>query len=388
MASSSGSEMRSSIAVLVLSILMELHRPACAAAPVMPAPPSFDANSYLVMDFQSGRMLVQERIDERVEPASLTKIMTVYVVGSEIAAGNTRLDDMVTVSERAWRMSGSKMFIRVDEQVSVADLLKGVVIQSGNDASVALAEHVAGSEEVFAAMMNEHASRLGLTGTNYANSTGWPDPNHYTTARDLAALTAALIRDFPDLYAWHSIKEFTYNGIKQHNRNELLGRDPSVDGVKTGHTESAGYCLVGSARRDDMRIITVVMGADGPNSRSRATETLLNFAFRFYETHKLYGAGETITTSRVWKGAAESLGLGIEEDLYVSVPRGMYERLDKAAEVKETIIAPVNEGEVRGTLTVRLAGEELASRPLITLDSVAPGSLFSRLRDDVRLFFQ
>lgn len=374
--------------LLFLALSGMAQREVIAAAPIVPAPPSLEAKSYLVMDFQSGRMLVQEKVDERMEPASLTKIMTAYVVASELALGHVKPDDMVTVSERAWRMEGSKMFIEVGKKVSVADLLKGVVIQSGNDASVALAEHVAGSEEAFATMMNQHAARLGMKGTHFVNSTGLPDPNHYTTARDLAVLAAALIRDFPDEYALHSIKEFTYNGITQRNRNDLLFEDAGVDGVKTGHHETAGYCLIASAVRDGMRVITVVMGTDGPKSRTRATEALLNFAFRFYETRKLYAGNEKITTSKVWKGAVDSLELGIADDLYVTVPRGSFDQLETATDVDKTIIAPVSKGAVQGTLRVRVEGEELAKRPLIALNAVLSGTLFSRLKDDLSLFFQ
>jgi D-alanyl-D-alanine carboxypeptidase (penicillin-binding protein 5/6) len=308
-----------------------------------------------------------------------------YVVFQHLADGRLSLDDKLPVSERAWRMGGSKMFIEVDKQVSVSDLLHGVIIQSGNDASVALAEHVSGSEEVFAAMMNQHAQRLGMTGTHFTNSTGWPDPDHYTTARDMATLAAALIRDFPDIYAWHSLKEFTYNGIRQQNRNELLGRDPSVDGIKTGHTEGAGYCLVASARRDDMRLISVVMGTSGPKARAQATEALLNYAFRFYETHKLAGAREQVATARIWKGEVDTVSMGITKDLWVTVPRGAVKRIETQAEVKSPLLAPVDAGTGLGVLKVSLDGKELASHPLIALEGVAAGSLFKRMMDSIFL---
>lgn len=362
---------------------------ACAArAAAIPAPPSIDAASYLVMDYQSGTMPIQHGIDERVEPASLTKVMAVYVIANEIKAGHVAMDDTVTVSEKAWRMGGSKMFIEVDKQVRVEDLLNGIIIQSGNDASVALAEHVAGSEEVFAAMMNDHAGRLGMAGTHFTNSTGWPDANHYTTARDLALLGAALIRDFPEIYSLHSVREFTFNGIKQSNRNELLWSDPSIDGIKTGHTESAGYCLVTSAQREGIRVITVVMGTDGPKTRMRATESLLNFFYRFYETHKLFNAGDVVATSRVWKGTAEMLQLGMPDDLFVTVPRGSYGRLEASAQLGDTLIAPIEKGSIRGNVVVRLEGEELYTRPLVALESVPEGGIFTRIRDEIRLLFE
>jgi D-alanyl-D-alanine carboxypeptidase (penicillin-binding protein 5/6) len=359
--------------------------PTPAPATPVPKPPSVNATSWLVMDFNSRQLLAEHNIDERVEPASLTKMMTVYVVASEIKAGHIRLEDMVRVSEKAWRMGGSKMFIEVDKEVSVADLLHGVIVQSGNDASVALAEHVSGSEEVFAAMMNQHARRLGMNHTHFTNSTGWPDPEHYTTARDMATLAAALIRDYPDIYAWHSIKEFTFNGIKQHNRNDLLYRDSSVDGVKTGHTETAGYCLVASAKRDDMRLISVVMGTPGPKARAQASEALLNYAFRFYETHKLATAGEQVATARIWKGVVDAVSMGITGDLWVTVPRGAMNRVETRAEVKTPLSAPVDAGSVLGNLKVSLDGKELASRPLVALGDVAAGSFFKRVMDSIFL---
>lgn len=359
-----------------------------AAAAIMPAPPKVDAESYLVMDFQSGRIIAGQNIDERVEPASLTKMMTVYVVAGEIESGNISLDDKVTVSEKAWRMPGSRMFIEVDSEVTVGDLLKGVIVQSGNDASVALAEYISGTEDVFAAMMNEYARQLGMKNTHFENSTGLPHENHYSTAHDMAILARALIKKFPEEYKLHSVKEFTYNGITQHNRNQLLWRDDSVDGVKTGHTEDAGYCLVASAERDDMRLISVVMGSDGVNGRTRATQSLLNFAFRFYETHRLYKANESVTTRQVWKGQVDSLDLGIDRDLWITIPRGRYKELDANININSTIIAPVQKGTKLGSLVVLLDGEKLAQRPLKALDTVPEGGLVKRLKDEVRLLFQ
>ncbi|MEE8320566.1 MAG: D-alanyl-D-alanine carboxypeptidase family protein, partial [Gammaproteobacteria bacterium] len=298
-------------------LLTEVH----AEALIVPAPPRIKAISYLVMDHESGQILVAENIDEKLPPASLTKIMTVYVVAHELKSGKIRFDDKVVVSENAWRMPGSRMFIEVEKEVSVEDLLKGVIVQSGNDASVALAEYVSGSEDVFANMMNQHVARLGLSNTHFINSTGLPDEQHYTTARDMSTLAMAFIRDFPEIYEWHSIREFTFNGIKQHNRNKLLWRDQSVDGFKTGHTEEAGYCLVASAKRDNTRLISVVLGSDGTNARAKASQSLLNFGFRFYETHKLYGTNEVITSIKIWKGETDVLDLGIDHDLYITVPR-------------------------------------------------------------------
>lgn len=357
-------------------------------AAIVPAAPKIKASSYLVVDFSSGRLLVEKNIDERLEPASLTKMMTVYIVSRELAANKISMSDMVRISERAWRMNGSRMFIEVDKEVSVEDLLKGVIVQSGNDASVALAEHIAGSEEVFAQVMNQYAQELGMTGTHFTNSTGLPNEDHYTTARDMSLLAIALIHDHPEIYKWHSIKEFTFNDIKQNNRNQMLWRDSSVDGIKTGHTDSAGYCLVASALREDMRLISVVMGTDGTKARIRATQSLFNYSFRFYETHKLYGAREAIASSKIWKGDKEKFELGITDDLFVTISRGKYKQLDAVIEISPIIIAPVNDSEERGSLKVMLEGEELAARPLISLEQVGQGSLLRRLKDEVKLFFE
>lgn len=359
-----------------------------STAAILPAPPKVNAESYLVMDYESGHVIAGENITERVEPASLTKMMTTYVVAEELASGNIALEDEVVISEKAWRMQGSRMFIEVNTRVTVSDLLKGVIIQSGNDASVALAEYISGSEEVFAAMMNEYARELGMKNTNFTNSTGWPHEDHYTTAEDMAVLSRALIRKHPDIYSLHAVREFTYNGIKQHNRNNLLWRDDSVDGIKTGHTENAGYCLVASARRDSMRLISVVMGSDDGNARIRATQSLLNFAFRFYETHKLYEPDETVTASRVWKGDSDTLDLGIDGALWITIPRGSYDNLDISMDTDNTIIAPVQKGSVYGNLIVSLDGQELARRPLIALNPVNEGSFFERIKDEVKLLFQ
>ena len=371
-------------AVIMLSITVA----GASAASILPAPPKLKASSYLVMDYQSGRIIVQNNIDEKVEPASLTKMMTLYIVAGELAAGNIHLDDKVTISEKAWRMPGSRMFVEVNNKVPVADLMKGIVVQSGNDASVALAEYVSGSEDAFVSMMNQYAKQLGMDHTHYANATGLPHKNHYSTARDLATLARALIHNYPGEYKLHAIKQYTYNHIKQLNRNQLLWRDDSVDGVKTGHTESAGYCLVASAKRDDMRLITVVMGTDSEEARTRETQTLLNYAFRFYETHKLYAANKTIARSRIWKGNKDTFDLGIKRDLWVTIPRGRYDNLDASININPVIIAPVKKGSVQGNLKVSLDGKKLATRPLIALDTVNEGSLYERLKDDVRLLFQ
>jgi serine-type D-Ala-D-Ala carboxypeptidase (penicillin-binding protein 5/6) len=359
-----------------------------AESMIVPAPPKIKASSYLVMDFHSGKLLIEENSEERLPPASLTKMMTVYVVSSELANGKISLEDEVLVSEKAWRTQGSRMFIEVGKQVKLDDLLHGVIIQSGNDASVALAEYISGTEDVFADLMNKHAERLGMHNTHFANSTGLPDESHYTTAKDLAILARAMIADFPDEYALHKVKEFTFNDIKQHNRNKLLWRDRSVDGIKTGHTEEAGYCLVASADRDGMRLISVVMGTDGVNARAKASQALLNYGYRFFETHKLYSSGELITGVRIWKADVDNLNLGVEKDIYVTIPRGQYERLEPVVEFDKKIVAPVNKSAKKGVLNVMLDNKNIVSTPLIALESIPEGSIVNKLKDEVRLLFE
>jgi len=355
---------------------------------IVPAAPKIKASSYLVMDFNSGKLLVEENSEQRLPPASLTKMMSIYVVSSELANGKISLEDEVLVSEKAWRTPGSRMFIEVGKKVKLDDLLHGVIIQSGNDASVALAEYISGAEDVFADLMNQHAKRLGMDNTHFVNSTGLPDEDHYTTASDLAKLARAMINDFPAEYELHKVKEFTFNKIKQHNRNKLLWRDRSVDGIKTGHTEEAGYCLVASAVRDGMRLISVVMGTDGVNARAKASQALLNYGFRFYETHKLYTSGELITSVKIWKADVEALNLGVENDIFVTVPRGQYDKLEPVVELDNQIIAPVNNGDQKGILNVMLNKESVVSVPLLALESVSEGSIINKLKDEVRLLFE
>jgi len=356
-----------------------------SARPV-PAPPQLGAKSYILVDFNSGRTLVEHNADARIEPASITKLMTAYVVFAELAQGNISLEDMVPVSERAWRTGGSRMFIDPSMQVSVEDLIRGMVIQSGNDASVALAEYVAGSEEAFAGLMNHYSEQLGMTHTHFMNSTGLPDPDHYTTARDIAILSAATIRDYPDHYSWYSEKEFTFNGIRQHNRNTLLWRDPAIDGLKTGHTEAAGYCLAASAMRDGMRLVSAVLGSDSESNRASETQTLLNYGFRFFETVQLYEAGKEIASARVWKGLTEQVTLGLTEPLFVTIPRGRYDDLEAQVQIEPQLSAPLEAGQVVGTITVELGDDLIASRDLVTLDAVAEAGFFGSAWDSVKLW--
>ena len=359
---------------------------AVAQVPV-PAAPDLAATSFVLQDFHSGEIIAAKDPDLQVEPASITKLMTSYVVFRELGAGNLGLDEMVRISEKAWRTGGSKMFVEVDTEVSVEDLLKGVIVQSGNDASVALAEHVAGTEPVFAQMMNAEAQRLGMTGTNYRNATGLPDPDHYTTAADVAKLSRALIAEFPEYYAWYSQLEFTYNDIRQANRNLLLRRDDSVDGLKTGHTEAAGYCLATSAVRDGMRLISVVMGTASENARAEASQSLLNYGFRFFETFKLYSAGEELTRAEVWKGALDEMALGVAEDVFLTVPRGRQDRLAAELVVPRRPVAPFTAGQEYGALQITLDGELELEQPLVVMTDVPEAGWWGRTTDGIGLWF-
>lgn len=360
---------------------------ATPAIPV-PAPPSFDASGYLLVDFHSGRVLAERSQDDRVEPASITKLMTAYVVYTALESGTISTDDQVLVSEKAWRTYGSRMFIEVGKRVKVSELLRGIIIQSGNDASVALAEHVAGTEGAFANMMNAQAQSLGMTATNYVNATGLPDENHYTSARDIATLTRALIHDFPEFYKLYSEREYTYNGITQYNRNKLLWRDDSVDGVKTGHTESSGYSLVSSAERDGMRLVAVVLGTESESARAKNSEALLNYGFRFFETHKLYAARESLTEARVWKGDVETVPVGLKADLYVTIPRGQYQSLKAAMELTPELQAPVQAGDDLGDVRVTLGEEVVKEQSLVALSDVGLGGIWRRSVDAVKQWFR
>lgn len=358
-----------------------------SAAPI-PAPPKVAASSYILIDFDSGRVLAEKNSNERLEPASITKIMTAYTVLSEMKQGSVSPNDEVVISEKAWRMPGSRMFVEAGSKVRVDALFNGMVIQSGNDASVALAEHVAGSEDAFVGLMNEHAKRLGMENTHFTNSTGLPNPDHFTTARDIAIMSIATIRDFPDHYPTYAIKEFTYNNIKQYNRNKLLWRDKSVDGIKTGHTDNAGYCLATSAKRGDMRLISVVMGTKSDQSRAEVSQALLNYGFRFFETHKLYRAGDSLNSARVWQGDKEQMELGLKQDLYVTIPRNQYNKLKAEMVLASPLNAPINKGQELGKVVITLSGKTTAEVPLVALHDVATGGIWSKIKDSVLRWFE
>ncbi len=353
-----------------------------------PPAPTIAASAYILQDYHTGKILAENNADTKLAPASLTKIMMVYVVFQEIRNGHLKLTDLVTISQKARDTSGSRMFVEVNEQVKVEDLLKGVIIQSGNDASVALAEHVAGNESTFAEMMNQHAARIGMNNSHFRNSDGLPIEGHYTTAHDLAILTRSLIHDFPDYYRWFSQKEFTYNKITQHNRNQLLWRDDSVDGVKTGFTDDAGYCLVASALRENMRLISVVMGTKSANARANENQSLLNYGFRFFEAHRLYQGKTSLSEARVWKGGAQTVQLGLAEDLFVTIPRRHYNDLKAVINIDKKITAPIKEGDKLGSVRVTLSNEEVANKDLIALQAVEQGGIFRRLYDSALLMME
>jgi D-alanyl-D-alanine carboxypeptidase (penicillin-binding protein 5/6) len=376
------------ISLLFTVLYLAFASTAQAAALPVPKPPSTGAKSFIIQDFNSGEILAESRSIESVEPASITKLMTAYVIFNELASGNIALNDMVTISEKAWRTPGSRMFVEVDTQVSVEDLLQGIIIQSGNDATVAMAEHVAGSEDTFAGMMNRQAEEIGLTGSHFINSTGLPDPDHYMTAADIARLASLLIAEHPEYYKWYSQKEFTYNKITQYNRNKLLWRNTSVDGLKTGHTESAGYCLATSAQKDGMRLITVVLGTDSANARVDASQALLNYGFRFFETHMLYASGTRLADTRVWKGNAETVALGLNEPLYVTIPRGQYDSLDASMSINTRITAPVSAGTALGVVQVKLDDSIIVEQELVSLNTVDEGSFWQRISDEALLYFE
>jgi len=355
---------------------------------MVPSPPDLGARGYLLLDHNSGQTLAAKNENQRLDPASITKLMTAYAVFRALGSGQISLNDEVLVSEKAWRTAGSRMFIEVGTRVTVEDLLQGMIVQSGNDASVALAEYLAGTEEVFAQVMNQYAAELGMSNTQYQNSTGLPAENHYTSAADIARLATAIIREFPEYYGWYSQKEFTYNEITQRNRNQLLWRDPSVDGMKTGMTDAAGYCLVSSANRDGMRLISVVLGTKSSSARARDSQALLNYGFQFFETRLLYPAGDTVAEARVWKGSHEMADLGPQTDLYVTIPRGRYGQLEAQVELPDRLVAPVDRSTRLGTVRVNLDEQTVAEANLFALNAVDEGTLWQVAKDSVLLWFE
>jgi D-alanyl-D-alanine carboxypeptidase (penicillin-binding protein 5/6) len=377
-----------SCAVLALAAAAPLTAP--AAVPPVPAPPGVKARAWLLVDHNTGRVLAQQRPDDREEPASLTKLMTAYVVFQALVDGRLKLTDEVTISKHAWKAEGSRTFVQVGTQVPVDILIKGMIVQSGNDATIALAEKLGGTEEAFAQMMNAYALRLGMKGSHFVNSDGLPAPDHYTSARDMATLASALIRQFPQYYGLFSLREFRWNNIRQGNRNTLLDKDPSVDGLKTGHTDAAGFCLVSSANRDRMRLVSVVMGSPSERAREEASAALLNYGYTFFESISVKTAGTTVLKPRVYESAAEFAAVGVPEDVYALVARGQGASLTTTARLAhEPLIAPLGAGERVGELTVTDgSGEVVAHAPLVTLAAVPQGGLWTRMVDGIALWFR
>ena len=371
----------------VAIILGALFGFAVHAAPT-PAPPQLSAKSFLLIDNISGEVLAEKNPDDRIEPASLTKLMTAYIVATEIQQGTLTESDLAIVSEFAQSMPGSRMFIEAGKTVSVGELLRGLIVQSGNDASVALAEHVAASEQGFVSMMNRMAESLGMSNTNFMNSSGLPDPDHYTTARDLSIIARRMIQDFPEHYALYSQKSYKYNDIEQNNRNKLLWRDASVDGMKTGHTEAAGYCLVASAVRDDMRLISIVLGTASDKTRLAETQRLLNYGFRFFQTKRIYEAGEVVQTARIWMGKSEEILLGVAEDLYVTLPRDSFDTLHSQIELSGYIKAPARIGQEFGRSVLTADNKVISEVPLLALQKVEEAGVFRRMKHSILRYFQ
>ena len=361
--------------------------------PIPDAPAPATSKAWLVMDYATGQVLAGENIDTPVEPASITKVMTSYVIAAEMAAGKVKPTDQVMMTERAWReggagTDGSYSGFEVNQAAPLVEMEKGMVVQSGNDAAIALAEHVAGSEQAFAQLMNAYAKKIGMKASHFVNPHGLTAEGHVTTAHDLALLGRALIRDFPEAYSYNKIKEFTVGPITQPNRNLLLWRDPSVDGIKTGHTSSAGYCLMASAKRGDQRLITVVMGDTSENQRAVDSQALLNWGFRFYETHQLYAANKSLATPKVWKGDADTVQVGVAQPLLVSTPRGKYDRLKASMELPKSLVAPIAKGQKLGTVKVALDGKVVAEAPLVALQGVEEGGFFKRLWHELLMWWQ
>ena len=367
-------------------ILLLLVLPALAFAQMTPPPVA--ARAWLLLDVGSGQVLTAEQPDQRIEPASLTKLMTAYLAFSAVKNKTLTLDQTIPVSPKAWKVPGSKMFIEPQTPVTVKELLHGMIIQSGNDACVALAEAIAGSEEAFAQLMNKEAARLGLKNTHFENATGLPHPSHLTTVRDLSVLAAAIIRDFPEFYPIYSIKEYTYNKIKQPNRNRLLFLDPTVDGIKTGHTDSAGYCLIASAKRNDRRLVSVVVGTTSDSVRAQESQKLLNWGYLAFDTVKVYTANQAVNEFRVWKGSENAVKAGFLNDFVLSLPKGDAQKLKADVVSQQPLLAPLAKGQPIGTLQLSLDGKPIGSYPIVALDEVPEAGWFGRMWDAIRLWFK
>lgn len=382
------------VRVAMVALLLVAVLPAGATPALIPAPPQLQASGWILMDASTGTVLAEHNADVPLPPASLVKVMTDYILANELAAGRISLDDEVLISEKAWRQGGSKMFVHVGDRVRVEDLARGIIIQSGNDASIAIAEFIAGSEEAFVQMMNAQAALLGMTNTHFRNATGWPDPEQYSSPRDQAILAKRLIEDHPEHYAIYAEREFTYGRdfqtgapIVQRNRNSLLWMDQTVDGVKTGHTEAAGYCLVASAQRDGMRLITALMGSDSTRSRARDSQALLRYGFRFFETRTLYAGMQQLERTAVWKGKDDEVSVGLAQDVTLTLPRGRYDDLRATIVLDPWLTAPIAEGAELGTLSVTLDDQEVFSAAVVALAAVERAGFFKRVWHSLQMFF-
>ena len=354
---------------------------------ITPAPPTLNAKAYILIDVDSGKIIAEKNAAERLPPASLTKMMTLYVVSRALKTGQIHLTDEVRISQEAWKIGGSRMFVKEGQLVTVEDLLKGIIVDSGNDACVALAEHIGSSESSFTEIMNQQAKSLGMNSSNFTDSTGLPNAMHYTTAKDLAILGRALIHDFPEYYHWYKQKWFTFNGIRQPNRNRLLWRDAEVDGLKTGHTDEAGFCLVSSAKHNDMRLLSVVLNAPSDTTRADDSQRLINYGFRFYETHKLFQAGQAVSELPLYKGPINAIHLGVLNENYITVPAGQYQRLSMVTSLPKYLEAPVQKDQKVGELLIQFDGKTVETQPLYALESVQAGGLYIRAKDSIRLLF-
>lgn len=369
------------LCLVLLSRLGFAETAATAAIAHVPTAPEVTSDAYILVDYHSGKVLAEKDSKKRIDPASLTKMMSVFVVDHEIAADRLKLTDEVPISESAWKTEGSRMFVQAGKKIPVKDLINGIIIQSGNDATVALAEFVAGSEKAFADLMNQYAQKIGMKDTHFANATGIPNSEHYTTAYDLSLLAHALIKEFPDTYKVYSEKWFTYNGIKQPNRNRLLWREPYIDGIKTGHSSTAGYCLAASGQKDNMRLVSILVGAKNESDRTEETLSLLRYGFRFFETHQLFAANKVLNEPRVWMGDRKKLSLGINEDLYITIPQGQYKNLDAKMNIDKRITAPITKGNNYGKLVVKVNDDLITEVPLVALEDVKPGTVWNRVSD-------
>ena len=355
---------------------------------ITPAPPTLNAKAYILIDVNSGKILAEKNSEERLPPASLTKMMTLYVISNALHNDQIHLTDNVRISQEAWKIGGSRMFVKEGQQVSVEDLLKGIIVDSGNDACVAMAEHLGSSESGFTEIMNHQAKNLGMVNSHFTDSTGLPNVDHYTSAKDLAILGRALVNDFPQYYHWYKKKWFTYNGIRQPNRNRLLWRDSQVDGLKTGHTNEAGFCLVSSAKRENMRLLAVVLNAPNDTSRADDSERLLNYGFRFFETHALYKAGTVLTDIPLYKSTTDKMAIGLLADQYITIPAGQYQRLNISTKMPKFVEAPIQKGDKTGEMIIKFDNNIIGSYPLYALQSAPKGGFFTNAKDSVKLMFK